>query len=765
MHSGVLYALLLFSMVTKSVGQPTDVFVNVTFNNLGSLMISGGSLNTTILIQQLELLQQNNPAFFAGVTLERVVNIATGASVNVKLCGQGYYSDVVLSTCVACPAGTYSSVYLASTSATCTLCPAGSYSPQPAGTSQDSCLLCPANTYLSTTGSSSSSACTPCTANARSTQGSTSAAMCGCVDGYYDPGDGSCQQCPRGSFCSSGMKNDCSLDGTQTSNAGSSSAAQCYCRPGYYYDSTYSNTIYCSLCPNYYFCAGGPGVMPALCPNGAFSGSGASSALGCQCMSGYKQLTYGNAPDSDPRSLSISGDQCVCSPTTPCGQTSITATNCCQDFSMAYDNSYVCMGEVNGRTSNLTCPQGAVQLWHPDSFYYYANWDQYWYINPPGATSITLTFANLKTYDINDYLMVYSCTPAMVCTYQYKVYGSTLPPASTINSGIVKLYWHTDYRYNSNGFQLVYSSNRACSPLQITQTGSWIVQGLTATIPLRAWVGDTVDIMANGPFFLSLATSDGSVVISSSASEIMTQMTTQGVYTLSDSQYPARSKTLAVSPIEPTTWNIQVTPTGTGVISYVFSSDVTGTNPDLYPTIGDKLSFTWLTQTNYMVIGNATGTYTPIVDGSIGLYGSRTQQVSWDTTNAPAGIYYYALQSAPTTPKGRIYLAPRPAGIACIQCQPTEVCYQGNVIQCPANSMAAPGVAVSDVSGCLCQPGFFTATTDLLAYANSQNIDTSGRHSCAITEGSLLYCWGANEAGQLGLMWTCLLYTSPSPRD
>jgi len=755
-----VFSALICSILTCALAQPTDVYVNVTFDNLGALMISGGTINTTILMQQLELLQQSNPAFFAGVSLERVISIASGANVNVKLCGQGYYSDAALSTCIACPAGTYSSVPLASTSSTCTPCPTGSYGLLPASTSQDACTLCPANTYLSATGSSSASACTACTANAQSAQGSTLASACGCIAGYYDPGDATCLICPQGSFCASGVKNECSLEGTQTSNPGSSSASQCYCKPGYYYDSVYSDTIYCNVCPQYYYCPGGSGVMPIICPNGAFSASGSSNVMGCQCLPGYKQLTYGNAGDSNPRSLSIVADQCVCSSNTPCGQDTITPTNCCQDLSTAFDNTYVCMGLSNGRISNLTCAQGAVQLWSPGASYYYANWKQSWFIMPPAATSVTLTFVNFKTYDIYDYLAIYACTPALICTLQVKLSGQNLPAAYTVNSGIVKLYWYTDDSQNSNGFQLTYTSTRACTPMQITQTGNWIVPGLTATMPLRAWAGDIVNIVTSGSFFLNFMSADGSTSIATRATEITTQMTSPGVYTLSDSQYPTRSRTFVVSPLAPTTWNIQVTPVGTTTVSYSFAYDVTGTNPNVYITIGDKMSFTWMTQTNYMVIGNTTGAYTPITDGTMGIFGMRSQQVTWDTTNAPAGIYYYALQALPTVPLGRIYIAPRPVGVTCTQCQPTEICYQGNVLSCPANSMATAGSSSSDISGCLCQPGFYTATTDLLAYANSQNIDTGGRHSCAITEGNLLYCWGANNMAQLGVTSELWTYTS-----
>jgi len=745
--------MFLLSIATCANAQPTDVYVNVTFDNLGALMISGGSINVTVLMQQLQLLQLNDPAFFAGVTLDRVVNLANGASVNVKLCGQGYYSDSALSTCIACPAGTYSSVYLASNADTCAACPAGSYGLLPASISQAACILCPANTYQPATRSSSIAACTPCTPNAQSNQGSTSIAACGCVAGYYDPGDGTCLLCPQGSFCASGVRNVCSQDGTQTSNAGSSSVSQCYCRAGYYYDSTYSPTIFCSLCQPTFYCPGGQGVMPILCPNGAASASGASAIGGCQCQPGYKQLTYGNAIDSSPRSFAVSADQCICSLDTPCGLEGVTPTNCCQDLSVATDNTYVCMGQSNGRTSNLTCAQGAVQLWYPGASYYYINWNQYWLIAPPGAAGIILTFVSFKTYDANDYLMIYTCDSSLVCGNGVKKYGSSLPPTMTISSGIVKLWWHTDGTLNSNGFQLTYTSTRACTPMQIAQTGSWVVPGLAASMPLRAWAGDVVDITVSGPLYISLAKADGSGAIATMASQILTQLPTPGVFTLTDSQYPARSRTFVVSPLEPTTWNMQVTPVGTGVISLVFAGDATGTNPDLHPTIGDKLSFTWLTQANYMVIGNATAGYAALADGAFGLVGSRSQQVTWDTSNAPAGVYYYALQSAPTAPKGRIYLMPRPVGITCVQCQSTEICYQGNVLACPANSLAAAGSTASDISGCLCQPGFYTATTDLLAYANGQNIDTGGRHSCAITEGNLLYCWGANEASQLGLRW------------
>ena len=53
----------------------------------------------------------------------------------------------------------------------------------------------------------------------------------------------------------------------------------------------------------------------------------------------------------------------------------------------------------------------------------------------------------------------------------------------------------------------------------------------------------------------------------------------------------------------------------------------------------------------------------------------------------------------------------------------------------------------------------------VVQFAGEHFDGTNGRSVCVITESEEIYCWGAGDKGQLGYSQTCLLYTSPSPRD
>ena len=73
----------------------------------------------------------------------------------------------------------------------------------------------------------------------------------------------------------------------------------------------------------------------------------------------------------------------------------------------------------------------------------------------------------------------------------------------------------------------------------------------------------------------------------------------------------------------------------------------------------------------------------------------------------------------------------------------------------------------SAASGSGSGSGTGSSSTSSFAYA-SDKVSTGAYFACAIVDNGSVYCWGHDSSGQLGdggPAWTCLLYTSPSPRD
>ena len=58
-----------------------------------------------------------------------------------------------------------------------------------------------------------------------------------------------------------------------------------------------------------------------------------------------------------------------------------------------------------------------------------------------------------------------------------------------------------------------------------------------------------------------------------------------------------------------------------------------------------------------------------------------------------------------------------------------------------------------------------TAVSSLGTGRTAVDITAGGDHTCVVLDDGSVKCWGANTYGQLGDGTTCLLYTSPSPRD
>jgi hypothetical protein len=96
----------------------------------------------------------NNALNSSNITMGEVT---TPSSTTV--CGTGTYSSFDNSTCISCPAGTYSGAVGASTISTCNKCPWQTYSNTLGASSNNTCTTCDAGTYSDTTGATSYATC------------------------------------------------------------------------------------------------------------------------------------------------------------------------------------------------------------------------------------------------------------------------------------------------------------------------------------------------------------------------------------------------------------------------------------------------------------------------------------------------------------------------------------------------------------------------------------------------------------------------------
>jgi cysteine-rich repeat protein len=129
-------------------------------------------------------------------------------------CPAGTYSATIgansSSTCIPCVAGKFSSVVGAGFSSVCTNCPAGTYSSIIGADSSATCMICPAGTYSATIGANSFSTCIPCIVGTWSNiSGATLISTCqSCPAGFYSGTLGAnssstCIPCANGFYSSS----------------------------------------------------------------------------------------------------------------------------------------------------------------------------------------------------------------------------------------------------------------------------------------------------------------------------------------------------------------------------------------------------------------------------------------------------------------------------------------------------------------------------------------------------------------------------------
>jgi hypothetical protein len=137
------------------------------------------------------------------------------------------------------------------------------------------CSPCPPNTFCS------GGLINLCSANALAPSMSDSADDCVCVPGFYG-NPSSCQRCPADSFCPGGL-DAIQCTGNAVSPVQSTSGDACYCNPGY----IGIKNAPCTLCPVGSWCWTG---VANECPAHSITLPGASRASECSCVDGFKQL-------------------------------------------------------------------------------------------------------------------------------------------------------------------------------------------------------------------------------------------------------------------------------------------------------------------------------------------------------------------------------------------------------------------------------------------------------------------------------------------
>jgi len=768
-----------------------DVWVNVTMQNLSSSKVNISGLNTTLLVEKLNVLAQDPSGIYTNF-LNSVVTalLEEGGSVEVLACLAGSYTDSVTGLCIACPAGKYSSVINAASSSVCQSCGPGTYSNVSGASTSAVCANCPVGTFSSALGASSLSQCASCPDKATTVggSGSQSAESCVCMDGYVSlPSEDGlstrCVICPAGYYCYGGNGYECIQRGDiASSQEGSKAVTDCYCKAGYYGVAISANVgEYCLPCGTGMYCPGYlvNGVAQRYsCPeNSMTTGQNAKSISECACAASYRT----QVSDYAGRRFRVDATRCMCN---------VSAGVVCETGSIGCDNcpsSDRCIPGGLGGTKVLTCPQGYVNLvygstYGPDTV------PIKWAIAPPGADAVTIKFSMFNTIS-GDVLTVSQCR-SLNCSVMEKVrdlqgnLGNSLPSVKTASGWpVMRLSWVTGVAGGGQGWQATYGSILPCESSTIPLTPTRVeylstgalepyVAPLDASLPVVAWLGDSLgfDLSLPRASYVSIDVryAPHETGVSAIGEEGIGSWVppSLGVYYIVDPSMPStRYRTLHVVPLEPSKrvayYNVE-DPNGLGAyFTLTGAGGIGGTSsPDIVLTVGDTLVLSRLSDAHGVMLlksfsaAGSTPTWELVTAGVSG-QSSLAEMVSsltWDTTaGAAPGVYYYASAQQPGKVKvGRVILVARPGGQQCIECKQGEYCYDGNPLRCPANSNSPP--KSTRIEDCTCVAGHAREITDMAAYVNSQAVDSGGRHSCVVSNGDgALWCWGANEAFQLGL--------------
>lgn len=174
--------------------------------------------------------------------------IRLNGTLQVDICTPGYYSSDNAQSCTACPAGTYSETFAATTVDTCIACEPGKFSAATGGNRSSSCTDCPSGTYSTGMGMQAVSSCVACPPNSTSYDGSKLLQSCFCNPGFQGPNGGPCTACNTSVWCLNGRANPCPPN--SKSAVMSSSLAQCFCLAGFFGDTTIGgpDLTLCQVC-------------------------------------------------------------------------------------------------------------------------------------------------------------------------------------------------------------------------------------------------------------------------------------------------------------------------------------------------------------------------------------------------------------------------------------------------------------------------------------------------------------------------------------
>lgn len=784
-----LLGLLAAGCLGQSPGN-VDVSVNVSLSGNDASVIQQNTVDSQQLVSELNVLAQNNPGFYGQLANAQVNAVAENYDMNQVLsleCPVGSYIDSADGVCKPCRAGTYSTTVRSTTPLNCLACSAGKFSNVSGASSESVCQSCPSGTFSAATGANSSATCSTCGPFMSTPLGASSFSDCVCSAGYYN--DNGCQLCPAGSHCSSNLRYDCpgrsALPYMSTSYAGARDITDCFCTPGYFGIAADG----CAECLEKNYCPGVPKTDQYVknqvdmysCPanSGTQQLTGRSSLDQCVCDTSYHR----SSSTSSRRYYQVTSAQCNCSNAYPCGGGCAVGTGCSETDSCA-PTALVAGSTPPSYVRTLTCTQGYVMYTQQSGTTYSGDYTFTWLIAPPSTSSVTVVIYDINTgtnpsSNTQNTLRVHQCRDSSCSAGNLASLGiiSGQPQAqplsytTTSNYRVIRLQFEVRTSLGENPpFKVAYSSLLStCASPATVQMRLDTVDYITAypdlysppqvdnAWPLVAWLGDQVYI-SSPSLAVDVYDSLGSSVGASGGSAW--EPGSVGVYSVVDLTMPSRSRAVHILPLEPRTVNVYygVTLGVGGSASFVtLTGDYSGpSSPDIVLVVGETLVMTRVSGTaGLRILSDYNLTSSVFTNLASGVTGQSTSSLAettltLSTAGLPPGVYYYASAvSTASVPVGRLLLYREAGGLQCLPCLAGEYCFNGNTVKCPPNSYSPPGSI--DASNCTCSPGFARSTSDLDNYVNGQTVDSGGRHSCAVSWNNTLYCWGANEVGQLGL--------------
>ena len=781
---GILCFALLFCGSSSQDGSQNyiEALVEFILSSTDAASLNGQTLDNNTLISILNNMSQDGAhpdyGLLYNALVRRIETMYSSNAVNVTSCGVGSFINASNGACTPCPAGYWSETSLASSFSACQPCAAGTYSSVVGASNRTTCLACPEGRFSAAVAATSELTCQRCGSGSTSVSGAQGSAGCQCLDGYYGHyQDGaSCQPCQPGFFCSGGASQPCpgQAEGKSTSPALSSVISQCYCRPGYFGYAYDESSGGCQLCGPNKYCNGNQGPnnegMQYNCPSNSNSPAGSTDIEQCVCASSFRKQYVAHAQ----RPYSITASPCACtnagSPKTCASVDVVGCATCLSGLHCAANQTLTCkqgyLGlspPASGGLTSGTAPAG-VTYW--------------WKIAPPGAETIVLSFSKFTANSAANQLRIQSCSnvnctlPTSVTTLSNNLAIDNSPHRVSVDRPVLLLTWTSTSNVQSPFF-LEYTTVITCSRTAIALTAGVVYYYDSGEVdnsppqpdpswPLVVWVGDTVRFSYPTTSRIPMELRAGSVSgdVPSDLSFGLTSSDWQpiavGNFWLVDLEFPSRVRQIQVLPVDSRRVMVWYD-VASG--SFTLSGDASGSgSPDIVLVVRDVLSLSRLSSTSGVVIFSSyTNSTVYTLLGGAGLVGQGAvgsgvleTSLTWDTRSYASGVYYYgSTTSLGSVAVGKIVLYPASGGASCAACQEGEYCFNGTTMRCPANSMS--GFGKTEVSDCLCVAGYARSTTDLEAYVNSQAVDCGGRHSCVVAQNGSLWCWGANDGGQLGI--------------